>query len=89
MHERRAGGGAGRKNVSVVFTVREAYPYDVRSDHLACAHCGGIVADGGCSVCRMTREQLNRQRFSVPAPLVAFMLALVSLFIVLSARHAV
>jgi hypothetical protein len=61
----------------------------VRSDHLACAHCGGIVADGGCSVCRVTREELDRQRFSVPAPIVALMLALVTLMIVLAARHAV
>ncbi len=61
----------------------------MRSDHLACAHCGGIVADGGCAVCRSTREQLARQRFSVPAPLVGLMVALVTLLIVFAARHAV
>jgi hypothetical protein len=60
----------------------------VRSDHLACAHCGGIVADGGCSVCRVTREELARQRFSVPTPVVAFMLALLALLIVFAAQHA-
>jgi hypothetical protein len=36
----------------------------------------------------MTRAQLNRQRFSVPAPLVAFMLALLALLIVFAAQHA-
>jgi hypothetical protein len=36
----------------------------------------------------MTREQLDRQRFSVPAPLVAFMLALFALLIVFVAHHA-
>ena len=61
----------------------------MRSDHLACAHCGGIVADGGCPVCRVTREQLARQRFSVPAPMVALMVALVALLIVFAAHHAV
>ncbi len=61
----------------------------MRSDHLACAHCGGIVADGGCAVCRITREQLARQRFSVPAPLVGLMVALVTLLIVFAAHHAV
>jgi hypothetical protein len=60
----------------------------VRSDHLACAHCGGIVADGGCSVCRLTREQLARQRFSVPAPIFGLLLALLALLIVFAAQHA-
>ncbi|HEX4428947.1 MAG TPA: hypothetical protein VHZ96_06745 [Frankiaceae bacterium] len=61
----------------------------MRSDHLACAHCGGIVADGGCPVCRLTREQLARQRFSIPAPIVGLMVALMTLLIVFAARHAV
>jgi hypothetical protein len=61
----------------------------VRSDHLACGNCGGIVADGGCPVCRLTREQLARQRFSVPTPIVALMVALLTLLVVFAARHAV
>jgi hypothetical protein len=61
----------------------------MRSDHLACAHCGGIVADGGCSVCRLTREQLARQRFSLPAPVVALMVALLAVMLAYVARHAV
>lgn len=61
----------------------------MRSDHLACAHCGGIVADGGCPVCRQTREELARERFSVPAPLVGLTIALIAFLIVLVAHHAV
>jgi hypothetical protein len=69
--------------------IRRSEVGQVRSDHLACAHCGGIVADGGCSVCRITREQLDRQRFTVPAPIVGLMVALMTLLIVFAARHAV
>ena len=61
----------------------------MRSDDLACAHCGGIVANGGCAVCRITREQLDQQRFSVPAPLLAFIAALVAVMLVYVAHHAV
>jgi hypothetical protein len=61
----------------------------MRSDHLACAHCGGIVADGGCPVCRMTRAQLARQRFTVPAPVIAILVALLTLMVAYVARHAV
>jgi hypothetical protein len=61
----------------------------VRSDHLACGYCGGIVADGGCPVCRLTREQMARQRFTLPAPVVALMLALLALMLAYVARHAV
>lgn len=60
----------------------------MRSDDLACAHCGGIVANGGCPVCRITREQLDRQRFSIPPPLVALIAALLALMLVYVARHA-
>ena len=60
----------------------------MRSDDLACANCGGIVADGGCSVCRMTREQLSRDRFTLSGPVLAFLLALLTLALVFVARHA-
>jgi hypothetical protein len=61
----------------------------MRSDDLACAHCGGIVANGGCPVCRITRDELNRQRFSVPAPILALIATLVALMLVYVAHHAV
>jgi hypothetical protein len=61
----------------------------MRSDHLACAHCGGIVAEGNCQVCRSTRAQLDREeRFSLPAPLIALMLALLALMLVYVAHQA-
>ena len=60
----------------------------MRSDHLVCANCGGIVADGGCSVCRATREQLSRQRLSVSGPVLAFILALLAVALVYVAHHA-
>jgi hypothetical protein len=53
----------------------------VRSDHLACAHCGGIVSEGNCQVCRVTRAQLDRERFSVPAPIIALVVLLVTLML--------
>lgn len=60
----------------------------MRSDHLACAHCGGIVAQGNCATCRSTRAQLDsEERFSFPAPLVALMLALVTLMLVYVAHQ--
>ncbi len=60
----------------------------MRSDHLACANCGGIVADGGCPVCRATRDELARQRFTVPTSLLAFLLAAIVLMIAYLAHHA-
>jgi hypothetical protein len=51
----------------------------MRSDDLACANCGGIVADGGCAVCRITRDRLARQRYSISGPVLAFVLALLAL----------
>jgi hypothetical protein len=60
----------------------------MRSDDVACAHCGGIVANGGCPVCRITREELDRQRFAVPAPLIAFLAVLIALMLVVVAHHA-
>ncbi len=63
----------------------------MRSDHLACANCGAIVADGACPVCRLTREQLARQRFTfnVPAPLIALLAAMIALMLAYVAHHAV
>ena len=61
----------------------------MRSDDLACANCGGIVADGGCPVCRLTRKQLSQQqRFSVSAPMLALVLALLALALVFVSQHA-
>jgi hypothetical protein len=60
----------------------------MRSDDLACANCGGIVADGGCPVCRSTREQLARQRISISGPVLAFMIALLALALAFVAHHA-
>jgi hypothetical protein len=60
----------------------------MRSDDLACANCGGIVADGGCAVCRLTRDQLSRQRFSLSGPVLAFILVLIALALVYVAQHA-
>ncbi len=51
----------------------------MRSDHLACAYCGGIVAEGNCPACRATREELASHRFAIPAPLIALLLALLAL----------
>ena len=60
----------------------------MRSDDLACAHCGGIVSQGGCSVCRITRDELNRQRYTVPPALLALIVTLVALMLVYVAHHA-
>ena len=61
----------------------------MRSDHLACAHCGGIVAEGNCAVCRITRAELARQRFTVPPALLALVAVLLTLMLAYVARHAV
>ena len=61
----------------------------MRSDDLACANCGGIVANGGCPTCRITRDQLDRQGFSIPPALLALIAALVALMLVYVAHHAV
>ena len=60
----------------------------MRSDHLVCASCGGIVAQGNCSTCRFTRAQLDsEERFAFPAPLVALMVALIALMLVYVAHQ--
>ncbi len=61
----------------------------MRSDHLVCAHCGGIVAEGSCPVCRITRAELARQRFTVPPALVALVALLLAVMLAYVARHAV
>jgi hypothetical protein len=61
----------------------------MRSDHLACAHCGGIVSEGNCAVCRITRAELARQRFTIPPVLIALVVALLTLMVAYVARHAV
>lgn len=53
----------------------------MRSGHLACAHCGGIVSEGNCQVCRVTRAQLDREGFSVPAPVIAIVALLLVLML--------
>ena len=60
----------------------------MRSDHLACARCGGIVADGNCSVCRVTRAELARQHFTVPPALIALVAVLLALMLAYVAHHA-
>jgi hypothetical protein len=60
----------------------------MRSDHLACAHCGGIVAEGNCATCRATRAQLDsEERFSLPAPLIALIVAIVAIMLVYVAHQ--
>jgi hypothetical protein len=75
----------GRRSRVHGFAPREVA---MRSDDLACANCGGLVADGGCPVCRSTREQLARERFTISAPVLAFVLAVLALALVFVARHA-
>ena len=61
----------------------------MRGEDLACANCGGIVADGGCSVCRVTREHLSQEpRFTVSLPTLAFVLVLLALVLAYVAHQA-
>jgi hypothetical protein len=61
----------------------------MRSDHLACASCGGIVAEGNCATCRSTRAQLDsEERGTFPAPLIALIVAILALLLLYVAHHA-
>ena len=61
----------------------------MRSDHLACAYCGGIVSEGNCPACRATRAQLAEHRFSVPAPLIVLAILLLTLLFACAAHQAI
>ncbi len=61
----------------------------MRSDHLACGHCGGVVAEGNCPVCRITRAQLQRMGFAIPTPVIILIVALLTLMVAYVANHAV
>jgi hypothetical protein len=55
-------------------------------EHLICAQCGGPVAEGRCSVCRVTREHAHHTSHGPSLPLVAA-LVLVALLLTLAAMH--
>lgn len=61
-------------------------------DRLVCAHCTGPVDEGRCSVCRASREQLQRGGlfgFDVPQPLALAALVLLLAFFMIIVQHAV
>jgi hypothetical protein len=56
------------------------------SDGLVCAYCAGLVEHGGCASCRAAREQLQRQRVTLPAGPLLALAAVLTVLLVLFAR---
>jgi hypothetical protein len=55
-------------------------------EHLICAQCAGPVAEGRCSVCRVTRDHVHQGGHGLSLPMV-LAAALVLLLLSLAAMH--
>jgi hypothetical protein len=51
-------------------------------EHLICAQCAGLVAEGRCPVCRAARSQMHRHGPSLSIPVVVALAVMLLLFLV-------